>query len=72
MTLDLEPIKIFLSEDTTPKAFAKLLDEFLLEYFKMLVRLQLLDEDDKTIHEQSEEFIHYIKLLRDILPNCEK
>lgn len=72
MTLDLEPIKTFLSEDTTPKAFSKLLDDFLFDYTAMLVRIQLSDLEDKAIHENASEFIYYIKLLRDILPLCEK
>lgn len=72
MTLDLEPIIIFLSEDTNPKAFAKLLDDFLYDYMTMLVRIQQSDFNDKTIHENTDEFICYLKLLRDILPLCEK
>jgi len=32
MSLNLEPIRTFLSEDTNPKAFAKLLDDFLYDY----------------------------------------
>lgn len=69
--INLEPIYTFLTEDTRPLTFAKLLDEFLLEHFKMLARLQLLDDEDNTIHENTCDFIHYIKLLRDILPYCE-
>ncbi len=70
--IDLEPLYTFFTEDTNPKSFAKLLDEFLLEYIRMLVKLQLLDKEDKTIHEHTDEFIAHIKLLRDILPYCEK
>lgn len=69
--LTLEPLYTFLTEDTTPKEFAKLLDELLLEHLRMLIRLQKLDTDDKTIHEHTDEFILYITILRDILPNCE-
>lgn len=69
--INLKPVYTFLTEDTTPKDFAKLLDDFIFEHFSMISRLQKLDNDDKTIHENTEEFIHYIKLLRDILPYCE-
>lgn len=70
--LDLEPIYTFLTEDTSPADFAKLLDEFLFDYTTMLVRIQLSDDKDKTIHEHTSEFIFYLKLLRDILPDCEE
>lgn len=70
--LDLQPLICFFTEDTTPKCFAKLLDELLYDYTTMLVRLQLSDEEDKTIHEKTEEFIYYLKRLKDILPDCVK
>lgn len=69
--ITLEPLYTFLTEDTTPKAFAKLLDELLLEHLRMIVMVQLSDEKDKTIHEHTDEFILYIRTLRDILPYCE-
>ena len=67
----MEPLYTFLTEDTTPKAFSKLLDELLLEHMTLLVRIQLSECGDKTIHEHTDEFISYIKLLRDILLDCE-
>lgn len=72
MKLDLEPLKTFFSEDTTPKVFGKLLDEFLHNYITMLIRIQLSDYEDKTIHQETDQFIFYIKMLKDILPECEK
>jgi len=70
--INLEPIYTFLTEDTNPTAFAKLLDEFMYDYLTLLIEKQLSDCNDKTIHENTNEFILYIKLLRDILPYCEK
>ena len=69
--IDIEPLYTFFTEDTSPKAFAKLLDELLIEHLRMLVRKLLLDKEDNSIHEHSEEFILYIKTLRDILLYCE-
>ena len=69
--INVEPLYTFFTEDTNPKAFAKLLDEFLLEHLRMLVMVQLSDEKDKTIHEHTDEFILYIRTLRDILLYCE-
>jgi len=69
--INVEPLYTFFTEETTPKAFAKLLDEFLIEHFAMLVRLQKLDKTDKSIHENTNDFIHYFKVLKDILPYCE-
>ncbi len=69
--INIEPIYTFLTEDTNPRAFTQLLDSFLLEHLSMLVRLQKLDTQNNAIHENTEEFILYIKLLRDMLPYCE-
>lgn len=70
--INLEPINTFLTEDTSPAAFSKLLDEFLFDYMTMLVKIQLSNEIDKTIHEQTDEFIFYLNTLRNILPLCDK
>lgn len=70
--IDLTPIHTFLTEDTNPTAFAELLDEFIYDYMTMLVRIQLSDEKDKTIHEHTDEFLLYLKTLRDLLPLCVK
>lgn len=70
--INLEPIYTFFTEDTNPTAFAELLDEFIYDYMAMLVRIQLSDEKDKTIHEHTDEFLFYLKTLRDILPLCVK
>jgi len=70
--INLEPIYTFLTEDTSPTAFAKLLDEFLFDYMAMIIRIQLSNNEDKTIHERTDEFIFYINTLRNILPYCEK
>lgn len=68
--IDLDPIYTFLTEDTTPTAFAELLDNFIFDYMTMLVRIQLSKDEDKTINEQTDEFLCYLKTLRDILPLC--
>jgi len=68
--INLDPIYTFLTEDTSPSAFAELLDKLLFDYITMLIRIQLSDEDDKTIHENTDEFIFYVRTLRDILPLC--
>ena len=70
--IDLTPMYTFLTEDTNPTAFAELLDEFIYDYITMLVRIQLSDEEDKTIHQHTDQFIFYLKVLRDILPLCIK
>ncbi len=72
MSLNLEPLKTFFTEDISPEAFAKLLDELIYDYMTMLIRIQLSDERDKTIHERTGEFLFYINTLRNILPYCEK
>lgn len=70
--INLEPLYIFFTENTTPNVFAKLLDELMYEYINLLIRFQLSDFYDKTIHQDTDQFIFFIKLLRDILPKCEK
>lgn len=70
--INLDPIYTFLTEDTSPKAFAELLDNFIYDYITLLIRFQLSNFHDKTIHEETGEFIFYLKTLRDILPLCEK
>lgn len=72
MSLNLKPLETLFLEDISPKTLAKLLDELLCDYMTMLVKIQLSDNKDKTIHERTDEFIFYLKLLRDILPECEK
>lgn len=68
--INLEPIYTFLTEDTDPTAFAELLDEFMYSYVFLLIRSQQAEKED--LHEHIFEFFHYLKLLRDILPLCEK
>lgn len=68
--LNLEPIYTFLMEDIRPKDFSKLLDEFMYNYIVMLVQSQ--PSDRIGIHKDTIEFIYYLKLLRDILPFCER
>lgn len=70
--INLDPIYTFLTEDTNPKALAELLDKFIFDYMTMLVKHQLSDDDDKTIHENTDEFLFYFKTLRDILPLCNR
>lgn len=70
--INLEPIYTFLTEDIDPTAFAELLDEFIYDYITLLIEKQLSDCDDKTIHQHTNQFIFYLKILRDILPECEK
>lgn len=68
--INVEPIYTFLTRDIYPKEFAELLDEFLYHYVQLLV--QALNDDKTVVHENTVEFLHYIKYLRDILPECEK
>lgn len=68
--LNLEPIYTFLTEDIYPKDFSKLLDEFLYNY--VIILLQSQPDDRIGIHKDSVEFIYYLRLLRNILPECEK
>lgn len=68
--INLDPLYNFLTKVTSPEDFAELLDKFIFDYMAMLVRIQLSDEDDKTIHENTDEFLFYFKTLRDILPLC--
>lgn len=68
--LNLEPIYTFLTEDIPPNDFSKLLDEFLYNYVLILIQSKL--DDRINIHKDAVEFIYYLKLLRDILPQCEK
>lgn len=68
--IDLDPIYTFLTEDIPPKDFAKLLDEFIYNYVIMLIQSQPTDRIG--IHENTVEFIFYLKTLRDILPLCDK
>ena len=70
--LNLEPLYTLLTEDITPEALSKLLDELLCDYMAMLIRIQLSDCNNKTIHENADNFILYLKLLRDILPDCQQ
>ncbi|WP_036930489.1 hypothetical protein [Prevotella sp. 10(H)] len=55
----------------SPIAFAELLDELIYDYITLLIEKQLSDCDDKTIHQHTNQFIFYLKVLRDILPECE-
>lgn len=70
--LNLEPLYRLLSEDIKPEALSKLLDELLCDYMAMLIRIQLSDCNNKTIHQDTGLFIFYLKLLRDILSHCQK
>jgi len=51
-------------------AFAKLLDDFMYSYMFLLIRSQQAEKED--LHEHIFEFFHYLKLLRDILPECKR
>jgi len=68
--INIEPLRTFFREDIYPKEFAELLDEFLYHYVQLL--LQSLNNNETVIHNNTVEVIHYIKLLRDILPKCEE
>lgn len=68
--LNLEPLHTLLTEDIKPEDLSKLFDELLCDYIAMIIRIQLSDCKDKTIHENADNFISYLKLLRDILPYC--
>lgn len=70
--IDLEPIDTFFEEAILPKEFAELLDEFVYDYVLMYFRVQFSDSKDKTVHENTEQFIFYVKLFRDVLRLCEK
>lgn len=72
MQLDLKPLETFLSEDISPTALSKLFDELLYDYITMLVKIQLSDAKNITVHESAGLFIFYLKLLRDILPECQR
>lgn len=67
-SLDLEPLYTFLTEDISPDCFSQLLDEFLYEYVTLLIQSQM--DYRLEIHPNTVEFIHYLKLLRDLLPRC--
>ncbi len=71
MKIDFAPIETFFSEDTRPKEFAKLLDEFLYEHMILVAKLQTSHYKDKTIHPNTERFITQIKQLRDVLLFCD-
>lgn len=71
MKIDFAPIETFFSEDTRPKEFAILLDDFLYEHMVLLAKLQTSDYKDKTIHPDTEQFIVQIKHLRDVLLFCD-
>lgn len=68
--LNLEPIYTFLTEDTSPTALAELLDEFMHNHILLLIRAQ--EKENEDLHEHMYEFFFYFKLLRDILPLCNK
>lgn len=70
--LDLEPIHTLLTSDIKPEDLSKLFDELLYDYVAMIIRIQLSDCKDKTIHENTDNFILYLRLLRDILLHCKK
>jgi len=67
---NLEPLHKFFTEDITPAEFSILLDEFLYDYITMLVRIQLSDDEDKIIHTNTDQFIFYIRHLREALALC--
>lgn len=67
--LNLQPLGDFLTYEITPEDFVGLLDELLYDYFIMLIRLQLADED-KKLHLRTEEFIYILRTLRDVLLDC--
>lgn len=69
--LSLEPLYKLLTEDIKPEALSKLLDELLCDYTAMLIRIQLSDCNNKTIHQDTGLFIFYLKLLRDVLASCQ-
>lgn len=70
--LDLKPLYTLFTEDIKPEELSKLFDELLYDYMAMIIRIQLSDCKDKTIHENTDNFILYLRLLRDILRYCVK
>jgi len=68
--VNIEPIEKFLNEYISPTELAELIDELFYEYLSVLVKSA---EDGRVIiHEDMQGFIYYMKLLRDVLRQCEK
>ncbi len=60
----LESLYTFFDETISPEQFAKLLDELLYHYTRLLI--QAAKEDRTVIPENADDFLHYVKLFRDI------
>lgn len=68
--INLEPLYTFFTNDLSPLDFAWLLDEFLYNY--IIILIESYADEEIGIHEDTTNFIYYIKLLRDIVPLCGK
>lgn len=69
-TINLDAIYVFFKEEISPKELAELLDKLLYHYVQLLIGA--IKEDNFFLHENTAQFIYFIKLLRDILPECEQ
>ena len=69
--INLKPVYTFLTEVTTPRDLARYIDELLFDYMIVLTRLQLSEDVDKTIHEETDQFLYFLKRFRDTLGYCE-
>jgi len=67
--INIETLHTFFKEEIRPKDFAEMLDKFLYNYIRLLIRS--LKVDDILLHEDTDQFVYYIKVLRDILEECE-
>ncbi len=67
----LEPLKIYLSEEISPKQLSHLLDELAFDYSQKIVLLDLAGgETALYIHEETSHFLYHLKRLRDVLRKC--
>jgi len=67
--INLEPLHIFFNKNIPPVELAQILDDFLFHYIQLLALA--LKKDNKAVHENTTEFVFYIKSFRDTLLDCE-
>jgi hypothetical protein len=65
---NLQPLNIFFTDEISLVELAQVLDKIIFNYFEALLHLIAKGED--CVHEETEQHIFYLRMLRDVLREC--
>jgi len=58
-------------EGLSPDEMSNLFDELAYDYSKTVIELQLADLSPRTVlHEKTDQFLHFLRELRDVFRRC--